>query len=1151
MVKRTFLFLLMISSVIFKPDFILAQTNLTPFSGNPVLEHELSITWENIGVFDPFVLFDGNNYRMWYTGCCGTPGSQAIGYATSPDGINWTKYSGNPVLIGIPGEWDLHINSVSVVYVGGQFIIYYSGSVNGSAPSRIGRATSTDGINWVKDPGNPIFINGPPASWDEELVRRPSVLYDGNIYHMWYEGKRFGEAFRIGYTTSVDGINWQKNGNNPVIDLLPFTASGPTVVWDGSQYVMFLVSNIWSPFGLGVAFSDDGENWQLNPSNPALLLAEQPTALFIGNKYKVWYHTGSLTINLAEGPIDPFIPFFQQASFNLPFRMSLGVIRSAYVPAQHSIYILGGYEDPSGFTDKIIKVDLNLQQTDILPTQLPFTPIELTRVQVAYNSNDGNIYFFNSFDAYIFDPQTENISLVGSNISPEQVIYGISKYASNQNAIYSFGNRGSGGGNFTLNYDPASNTVVQLTNTMQPGNNTSPAAAYCQSRDAIYLFGGNHSSFSFDIIQKFDPVSEIFTTLPITLPIITGAPAAVNVPDENAIYIFGGYDNSNNLANVYKFDCTEETLQVISDLPIALNSMGVEYVPSENRIYVLGGTTARTGGYSPATDAIYYLQLEDSNSPPIANAGPDTTICTSSSSTQVTLNSSLSSDPDNDPLTYTWSENGFIIAGPTSDPISMVALSLGSHEIELTVDDGNGEKATDTVVAIINPIPTVTFNPIGPFFVYEPSIDLFSSVSPAGGSFSGPGITGNNFDPATAGVGTHLITYSFTDTNGCSANAEQDITVNLPLLPHTFTFLADKKIKIHGQTSSEGDMHANDKIHFHKGKKNNSSTHVGKLTAVKDIKIDKDNIIEGDATAGRKVDLKGNTIVTGTVTENAAIAVEALPSLSFSAGGDKVTVKKNESKSLASGSYGKIKVKKNGTLELSSGDYFFKELDLKENTTLAIDVSAGPVTVNTVKKLHFHKNSEVSIHSPFGSASRFVTFNSLHHVDIHKGAKVLGSIIAPDDKVHLHKNVSFQGSICAKDIDIDKNGTLLSHNSSATLPKSVVPILASEIEISEKQGEELASVPSEFQLNQNYPNPFNPTTTIAFALPQSDAVTLKIYNLSGQVVRTLANGQFPAGHHSFVWDATNDHGLRVASGMYLYVLKAGQHMDKKKLLLMK
>ena len=94
-------------------------------------------------------------------------------------------------------------------------------------------------------------------------------------------------------------------------------------------------------------------------------------------------------------------------------------------------------------------------------------------------------------------------------------------------------------------------------------------------------------------------------------------------------------------------------------------------------------------------------------------------------------------------------------------------------------------------------------------------------------------------------------------------------------------------------------------------------------------------------------------------------------------------------------------------------------------------------------------------------------------------------------------------------------------------------------------------MPESYALLQNYPNPFNPTTEISFAIPEASEVNLAIYNLSGQLVMTLVTRQFPAGFHRVTWNATDDKGVRVASGMYLYVLKAGQHIDKKKLLLMK
>lgn len=95
------------------------------------------------------------------------------------------------------------------------------------------------------------------------------------------------------------------------------------------------------------------------------------------------------------------------------------------------------------------------------------------------------------------------------------------------------------------------------------------------------------------------------------------------------------------------------------------------------------------------------------------------------------------------------------------------------------------------------------------------------------------------------------------------------------------------------------------------------------------------------------------------------------------------------------------------------------------------------------------------------------------------------------------------------------------------------------------------TLPEDFALFQNYPNPFNPTTEISFALPEASDVTLAIYNSSGQLVRLLASGQKAAGRHSLVWDAKDQFGVPVASGVYLYTLKAGNFVAQRKLILMK
>lgn len=85
----------------------------------------------------------------------------------------------------------------------------------------------------------------------------------------------------------------------------------------------------------------------------------------------------------------------------------------------------------------------------------------------------------------------------------------------------------------------------------------------------------------------------------------------------------------------------------------------------------------------------------------------------------------------------------------------------------------------------------------------------------------------------------------------------------------------------------------------------------------------------------------------------------------------------------------------------------------------------------------------------------------------------------------------------------------------------------------------------------NYPNPFNPQTTIAFNLLHRANVKVEIYNLTGQKVTTLVNGERPAGENKVVWNGTDDLGKPVSSGIYLYKIKNGKYTSTKKMILMK
>lgn len=96
-----------------------------------------------------------------------------------------------------------------------------------------------------------------------------------------------------------------------------------------------------------------------------------------------------------------------------------------------------------------------------------------------------------------------------------------------------------------------------------------------------------------------------------------------------------------------------------------------------------------------------------------------------------------------------------------------------------------------------------------------------------------------------------------------------------------------------------------------------------------------------------------------------------------------------------------------------------------------------------------------------------------------------------------------------------------------------------------------ASLPADFALLQNFPNPFNPETRISFQLHQAGYAELAVYNLMGESVRTLIAAPLPAGAHSVQWDGRDDRGERLATGAYVYRLKAGGFEQSRTMLLLK
>jgi len=94
-------------------------------------------------------------------------------------------------------------------------------------------------------------------------------------------------------------------------------------------------------------------------------------------------------------------------------------------------------------------------------------------------------------------------------------------------------------------------------------------------------------------------------------------------------------------------------------------------------------------------------------------------------------------------------------------------------------------------------------------------------------------------------------------------------------------------------------------------------------------------------------------------------------------------------------------------------------------------------------------------------------------------------------------------------------------------------------------------VPEKFALDQNYPNPFNPLTNIPYQVAADRMVELHIYNVLGQLVKTLVQAQQQAGYYVATWDGTDVRGLKVNSGTYFCRFQAGDYTEIRKMMLIK
>ncbi len=173
--------------------------------------------WDAV-VNRPSVRKVNNSYLMWYTGQFGGRGA-AIGIASSKDGVVFHRIHEVPV-IQSQGGWEgsaVMSPDVSWDSATKKFRMYYSGGEE-FEPDAIGCASSSDGVNWQRISSSPIFTARPGSGWEEQKVTACQVLQYSGYYYMFYIGFQDIHTASIGFARSKDGItHWERSPLNPIL----------------------------------------------------------------------------------------------------------------------------------------------------------------------------------------------------------------------------------------------------------------------------------------------------------------------------------------------------------------------------------------------------------------------------------------------------------------------------------------------------------------------------------------------------------------------------------------------------------------------------------------------------------------------------------------------------------------------------------------------------------------------------------------------------------------------------------------------------------------------------------------------------------------------------------------------------------------------
>lgn len=260
-----------------------------PYNHNPVFAGTNINTWDRKIRERGYILYENGVYRMWYTGYNNEKSERHLGYATSDDGINWKRYSDQPIY---DSGW---VEDMSVIKVNDTYYMFAEGR-NDIAHI----LTSQDGIQW-NEAGNIDIrkVDGTPI--DKGAYGTPTVWFENNTWYLFYERGDLG----IWLATSKDTKTWTNVQDVPVLAMGPSkydkfaVAMNQVIKYNGLYYGYYHASDTkeWKEWTTNVAVSKDLIHWTKYEHNP-IMMYDRSSGIIVNNGKEYRMYTMHPQVNL-------------------------------------------------------------------------------------------------------------------------------------------------------------------------------------------------------------------------------------------------------------------------------------------------------------------------------------------------------------------------------------------------------------------------------------------------------------------------------------------------------------------------------------------------------------------------------------------------------------------------------------------------------------------------------------------------------------------------------------------------------------------------------------------------------------------------------------------------------------------------------------